>query len=269
MSDQVPNKVSDQVKSKLAQQPSDGSTEDGKKPFLSIIVPAYNEQERLPGTLQRIDRWIATFGRAVELVVVENGSTDGTVEVVRRFQDGHDYVRLIADVPKGKGRAVREGMLAARGQFRFLCDADLSMPIDLVTRFLPPECEEADVAIGSREAPGARRLEEPGYRHLMGRVYNLLVKLIALPGLEDSQCGFKMFRARAAEDVFRASKLHGWGFDPEVLYIARKRGYVIREVPIDWHFNDDSRVRPVHDTVAMVRELVSIRTNDWRGEYDE
>lgn len=247
----------------------EGSFRGRSGPFLSIVVPAYNEEDRLPGTLNSIDRWLESFERDVEVLVVENGSTDDTVDVVRRFQARHDYVELIADVPKGKGRAVRRGMLAAGGRFRFLCDADLSMPIELLPRFLPPHSEGADVVIGSREAPGAQRLGEPGYRHLMGRVYNLLVKLIALPGLEDSQCGFKLFSDRAAEDVFRASKLHGWGFDPEVLYIARKRGYEIREVPIEWRFNEDSRVRPVHDTVAMVRELLTIRINDWRGEYDE
>jgi dolichyl-phosphate beta-glucosyltransferase len=178
-------------------------------------------------------------------------------------------VQLIEDIPRGKGRAVREGMLAAKGAHRFLCDADLSMPIEQLPRFLPPESTGADVIIASREAPGARRIGEPAYRHFMGRVFNLLVKLLALPDLEDSQCGFKMFSAQAAEDVFAASKLDGWGFDPEVLYIARKRGYSIREVPIDWYFNPDSRVRPVHDTLAMIREIVSIRINDWRGEYDD
>jgi dolichyl-phosphate beta-glucosyltransferase len=236
-------------------------------PALSIVIPAFNEERRLPRTLAEIARWVGAHDLPVELIVVENGSTDRTVDVVRAFQRAHPWVRLIADVPRGKGLAVREGMLAARGACRFLCDADLSMPIDDLDKFLDPRLADADVLIGSREAPGARRVGEPPHRHLMGRVFNWVVKVLALPGFEDTQCGFKMLSARAADDVFRAARLNGWGFDPEVLYIARKRGYLIREVPIEWHFNRDSRVRPVHDTLAMVRELLSIRSNDRRGLY--
>ncbi|MFN2252086.1 MAG: dolichyl-phosphate beta-glucosyltransferase [Anaerolineae bacterium] len=235
---------------------------------LSIVIPAHNEEERLPFTLSEIHRWVTRKGLPVEVIVVENGSTDGTARIVREFSAAHPYVKLIAGVPRGKGIAVREGMLAARGTHRFLCDADLSMPIDELDKFLGPSFGEADVAIGSREAAGSRRVGEPAYRHLMGRVYNLIVKLIALPGFEDTQCGFKMFGAEAADDVFRAARLRGWGFDPEVLYIARKRGYRIAEVPIEWHYNGESRVRPVHDTLAMLRELVAIRRNDRHGLYD-
>lgn len=236
---------------------------------LSIIIPAHNEEARLPSTLRDIDDWIATKDIAIEVIVVENGSSDATADVVRGFQDEYPYVRLIADVPRGKGIAVREGMLAARGTSRFLCDADLSMPIGELDKFLTPENAGADVAIGSREAPGAQRVGEPAYRHLMGRVYNLVVKIVALPGFEDTQCGFKMFRGEIADDVFRSARLHGWGFDPEVLYIARKRGYDIVEVPIEWHYEDESRVRPIHDTLDMLRELITIRRNDRSGLYDE
>jgi glycosyltransferase involved in cell wall biosynthesis len=235
---------------------------------LSIVIPAHNEEERLPATLSAIDAWIAAQDATVEVIVVENGSTDATSDVVREFQADHPYVRLLADVPRGKGVAVREGMLAARGRSRFLCDADLSMPIGELGKFLTPDIAGTDVAIGSREAPGANRVGEPAYRHLMGRVYNLIVKIVALPGFEDTQCGFKMFRGAVAEDVFRSARLGGWGFDPEVLYIARKRGYSIVEVPIEWHYDDESRVRPVHDTLDMLRELVTIRRNDRRGVYD-
>jgi len=237
-------------------------------PALSIVIPAYNEAQRLPATLREIARWAAAQSSSVEVVVVENGSTDDTVGVVRAFAAEHPYVRLIADVPRGKGRAVREGMLAATGELRFLCDADLSMPIEELGKFLDAAAGGAEVVIGSREAPGARRLGEPGHRHLMGRVFNLVVQLLAVRGFEDTQCGFKLFTRRAADLVFPATRLAGWGFDPEVLYIARKRGLVVREVPIAWHFDADSRVRPIHDTMAMVREILSIRWHDWRGAYD-
>jgi dolichyl-phosphate beta-glucosyltransferase len=234
---------------------------------LSIIIPAHNEEQRLPGSLHEIDLWVTRQEMPVEVIVVENGSSDATADVVRAFQVDHPYVLLIADVPQGKGIAVREGMLAARGARRFLCDADLSMPIGELAKFLTPENAAADVAIGSREAPGALRHGEPAYRHLMGRVFNLIVKAVALPGLEDTQCGFKMFDGRAAEDVFRSARLRGWGFDAEVLYVARKRGYEIIEVPIEWYYDDESRVRPFHDTLDMLRELITIRRNDRRGLY--
>jgi dolichyl-phosphate beta-glucosyltransferase len=240
----------------------------GTAPDLSIVIPAFNEERRLPRTLAEIARWVQAHGMAVEVLVVENGSHDATVDVVRRFQVDHPWLGLIAGVPRGKGRAVREGMLAARGRDRFLCDADLSMPIDELGKFLDPRLADADVVLGSREAPGARRIGEPRHRHLMGRVFNGAVKVLAVPGYEDTQCGFKLLRADAAEQVFRAARLTGWGFDPEIIFIARKRGLVVREVPIVWHFNRDSRVRPVHDTLAMVRELLAIRANDRQGVYD-
>lgn len=247
-------------------------------PMLSIVIPAYNEERRLPRTLADITAWVAQRGEPIEVIVAENASTDHTADVVRTFQRDHPFVHLIEGLPKGKGIAVRAGMLAARGRWRFLCDADLSMPVAELGKFLGPPAPVAmanlnrldarNVAIGSREAPGARRFNEPAYRHLMGRVYNAVVQLLALPGLHDTQCGFKMFPAEVAEDVFRLATLKGWGFDPEVLFIARKRGYTISEVPIDWYYTSDSRVRPVHDTLQMLRDLVVIRLNDWRGVYN-
>ena len=142
---------------------------DRSAPALTIVIPAYNEEGRLPGTLAEIARWVDARDSMVEVVVVENGSTDGTVGVVRAFQDGRPWLRLIRDVPRGKGLAVREGILAARGKRRFLCDADLSMPIDELDRFLTPELADVDVVIGSREAPGARRVGEPRHARIIPR----------------------------------------------------------------------------------------------------
>jgi dolichyl-phosphate beta-glucosyltransferase len=249
----------------------DGPTVTGGAPgapVLSIVIPAYNEERRLPRALESVARWIAGQRIAVEVIVVENGSVDGTVRIVERFQADHPYVRLIKGLPAGKGGAVRAGMLAARGQLRFLCDADLSMPIEELDKFLPAAIGTVDVAVASRELPGAKRIGEPPLRHAMGRIYNLIVKAVAVPGIEDSQCGFKMFSARATDDVFACARLSGWGFDPEVLFVARKRGYRVHEVPVEWHYNADSRVRPIHDSVTMLRDLFRIRINDWRGVYD-
>ena len=159
-------------------------------------------------------------------------------------------------------------MLEAEGQFRFLCDADLSMPIAEVNRFLPPLLEDFDIAIGSREAPGAI-VDQPASRRRIGRIFNAIVRLLALPGLRDTQCGFKCFRAAVAEDVFSRQRLDGMAFDVEVLRIARHRGYRIIEVPITWNFDPDSRVRLFRDSFRMVLELLTIRRNARRGLYDD
>ncbi len=235
--------------------------------FLSIIIPAYNEERRLPGTLQTVSDYLARQAYTAEIIVVENGSTDRTADVVREFARQHTSIRLIVSKRRGKGLAVKMGMLAARGAYRFLCDADLSMPIEELARFLPPALDGFGVAVGSREAAGARRYREPAYRHLMGRVFNWIVKLVAVPGLEDTQAGFKCFIAQVAEDLFRLQTLEGFSFDVEILFLAGRRGYRVVEVPIDWYFMTDTRVRPVRDTFCMVRDVLLVRWNDLRGVY--
>jgi glycosyltransferase involved in cell wall biosynthesis len=177
-------------------------------------------------------------------------------------------LRVFHEEARGKGLAVRRGMLEARGEYRFLCDVDLSMPIEQVLRFLPPALDNVDVAIASREIPGAVRYEEPGYRHLIGRFFNTLVRWLVLPGLQDTQCGFKCFRGEVADRIFPLQTLTGMSFDAEVLYIARKMGYDVQEVAIDWYFNADSRVRLVQDSLGMAFDLIRIRRNARRGVYD-
>lgn len=159
-------------------------------------------------------------------------------------------------------------MLAACGQYRFICDADLSMPIEQVNRFLPPQLADVEIAIASRESPGSVRYNEPHYRHLVGRVFNTLVRWMALPGLRDTQAGFKCFRGDIAAELFPLQTIMGWTFDVEVLYIARRRGYRIVEVPIDWYFNADSKVRVWRDSVTMFTDLLAIRRNARRGLYE-
>ncbi|MCX8025796.1 MAG: glycosyltransferase family 2 protein [Thermanaerothrix sp.] len=238
-------------------------------PLLSIIIPAYNEEHRLPGTLQAIHDFLAGQPYTAEVLVVENGSTDATLAVAQAYAARLPYLRVFHEDIRGKGWAVRRGMLAAVGAYRFICDADLSMPINEVNRFLPPQLPpEVDIAIASREAPGARRYGEPEYRHLAGRVFNWMVRLLALPGLQDTQCGFKMFRAAVAEDLFRHQTITGWTFDVEVLFIARRRGYKIVEIPIPWYFNPESKVRLWRDARQMFLDLLTIRRNARRGLYD-
>jgi dolichyl-phosphate beta-glucosyltransferase len=236
-------------------------------PFFSLIIPAHNEEHRLPATLTTVDAFLARQPYTSEILVVENGSQDFTAVVTEAFAAEHPRVRLIRESRRGKGLAVRRGMLEAAGEYRFICDADLSMPIDEVSKFLPPQLGAYEVAIGSREAPGARRYNEPAYRHLMGRVFNTLVKLLAVPGFEDTQCGFKCFRGEAAQDIFSVQCLDSMSFDVEALYIARMRGYRIVEVPIDWYYMSESRVRLVDDSLRMFSDILAIRRN-WRtGKY--
>ncbi len=237
-------------------------------PLLSIIIPAYNEEIRLPDTLERIQRFIELQTYAVEVVIVENGSRDRTLQIARDFAAKHPQFHALHEERRGKGNAVRTGMLAAAGEYHFICDADLSMPIEQVNRFLPPQLVSMDVAIASREAPGSMRYNEPEYRHLTGRVFNTLVRWLALPGLQDTQCGFKCFRAGVAADVFQCQTIDGWTFDVEVLYIARRYGYKIQEIPIDWYFNPDSKVRVLRDSWQMFKDLLRIRANGRRGVYD-
>lgn len=236
--------------------------------FLSIIIPAHNEAERLPPTLEKIEAFLKQQTYSAEVLVIENGSHDDTLKVANKFADKMENLRVFQEGQRGKGLAVRRGMLEATGQYRFLCDADLSMPIEQVNRFLPPVLDSVDVAIGSRELPGSERYDEPGFRHLVGRIFNTMVRWMVLPGLQDTQCGFKCFRAEVAETVFPLQTLGGMSFDAEVLFIARKKGFQIQEIPIDWYFNPDSRVRLVKDSMRMGIDLLTIRWNDLKGRYD-
>lgn len=241
--------------------------------FLSIIIPAYNEEFRLPPSLEKIVSFLQQQGYRSEIIVVENGSTDRTSQVVERFAaavpTGSQVTVALMHSKPGKGAAVKAGMLAASGEYRFICDADLAMPIEEIAKFLPPAQSQNsfDIAIASREVAGAVRYDEPAYRHVMGRVFNWLVRVLAVSGIQDTQCGFKMFTGETARAVFPAQRIDGWGFDVEVLYIARQRGMRLVEVPINWYYQPDSRVRPLHDTVNMVRELLKIRRNGRRGLY--
>ncbi len=236
-------------------------------PFLSVVIPAFNEESRIAGTLQQVVAFLESKPYCWEALVVDDGSSDGTAALVSGFVDQYPQIRLLRLTHKGKGWAVKHGMLAATGRYRFLCDADLSMPIEQVERFLPPVVEDAHVVIGSREAPNARRIGEPGRRHLMGRIYNFLVRNLAVPGIQDTQCGFKCFRGDIVPGLFQRQTLDGFAFDVEVLFLARKAGLTIREVGIDWYYREHSKVRPINDSVAMTLDMLKIRWRFRRGRY--
>ena len=233
-------------------------------PFLSLIIPAYNEEQRLRRTLTQIQAFLSEQPYESEVLVVENGSQDRTAAVAEDFAP---EVRLLREPKRGKGLAVRRGMMEASGDFRFICDADLSMPIEEVIRFLPPKLDDYDIAIASREVPGAVRYNEPAYRHWIGRTFNLLVRTMAVPSFQDTQCGFKCFTAEAAEALFPMQRIDGWTFDVELLYVALRLGYRVKEVPINWYYFPGSRVRIVQDSWLMLTDLFRIRRNWRRGLY--
>ena len=237
-------------------------------PFLSIVIPAHNEEIRLPRTLRQVFAFLEKQSYSAEVVVVENGSSDSTLEMAHEFASRHSNLIVIHEEQAGKGNAVRRGVLEAHGEYRFICDADLSMPITEMEKFLPPVLTGFDIAIASREAPGAVRYNEPSYRHWGGRAINLVIRLFILPGLNDTQCGFKCFRAEAAEKLFCQQTLPGWSFDIELLYLARKKRMLIKEIPVNWYFDADSKVNAVRDALRMIGDIFRIHINALRGRYD-
>ncbi|MDP7110613.1 MAG: glycosyltransferase family 2 protein [Myxococcota bacterium] len=234
----------------------------------SLVIPAFRESSRLPKTIPGILDFIHQNDLNWEVRIVDDGSGDDTIEVARGFADAVDHVVAQAEPHRGKGGAVRAGMLAARAPLRVMCDADMSMPVSMVPRIIDALEAGADVAIASREAPGANRIGEPEYRHMMGRVFNGVVQVMILPGIKDTQCGFKGFRAEAADSLFRRAMVEGFAFDVEVLYLARRKGLRIEEVAIDWTHDDDSRVNAIRDTRRMLAEIARIRLHGLMGYYD-
>jgi dolichyl-phosphate beta-glucosyltransferase len=238
-------------------------------PALSLVIPALNEQARLPYTLSEIERYVCEVQLDCEVIVVDNGSRDATSVVVQQAAIRFPRLRLMRTDRRGKGLAVRTGVLAAQGRVVLFADADLSWSVEDLSRFAAMIDEQrASVVIGSREGHDARRIGEPAYRHLMGRVFNGVVQALAVPGIEDSQCGFKAFSRDAARAVFSRQRIDGFGFDVEVLFLARRLGYDVSVVPLRWEHKENSRVAPVRDTLLMLSDVVRVRLNAWRGLYD-
>jgi glycosyltransferase involved in cell wall biosynthesis len=259
--------------------PDDSATREAiAVPFLSVVVPAYNEIARLPSTLAAIDRFIGDLDRSVEVIVADDGSSDGTADIADARRLRASAYRVLRLPHRGKAGAVRAGMLAASGSYVLFTDADLSTPMRFAEELIAALADGADVAIGSREGVGARRDGEPAYRHIMGRAFNGVVRVLAVPGIKDTQCGFKAFRSAAARDLFSSVRLHTdgpevdgprvTGFDVEVLYLARRRGYRIAEIPVFWQHVPGSKVNPIPDAFRMFADVVRVRVNALLGRYD-
>jgi len=239
---------------------------------LSIIVPAYNEELRIPPTLERLNAFLSAQPLRYEIVVVDDGSKDKTCDVVLAHAERMPNLRLVRQIPnRGKGAAVRRGMLEAHGQIRVMCDADGSMPPEQLPRLLAPiiACK-SEISIGSRYAEGAKTdKKQPAYRVMWSRLCNKLIQRSLVPGVRDTQCGFKAFTAEAARDLFRDGRIDGWAFDLEILALARRRAYGITEVGVEWADDGRSRVNPLKDMYKVVREALTIRKNLRRGVYNK
>ncbi|MBD3366141.1 glycosyltransferase [candidate division WWE3 bacterium] len=246
----------------------------------SIVIPAYNESGKITASLTQVVNFMNSFNESYEVVVVDDGSEDDTVAKIEAYQKEHPKIRLIKNPHKGKGPTVWKGIMEAKGNYIYLADADLSSPMEELKKMAVWLTDhDYDLAIASREGHGAQRVDEPFYRHLMGRVFNFWVQVVALPGIKDSQCGFKLFKNEVAKDIFSRLTIYGedapeikkaymGAFDVEVLFIALQLGYKIKEVPVKWVYVETTRLNPLSDSIDMALDVLKVRLNTLKGVYN-
>lgn len=236
---------------------------------ISVVVPAFNEEVRLKSSLPHLHRALKRRFENFEIIVVDDGSRDGTSALVRQFIEAHPAVRLVVSEKNyGKGHAVRCGVMAARGRYILFSDADLSTPVREVAKLIKLLEEGADVAIGSRAHRDTRILKrQPLYRTLMGKTFNLIVRFLGIGEFRDTQCGFKCFKRHAAREIFFNLYIDGFCLDVELLYVAKRKGFKVREVGVLWRNNAMSKVHPIFSSLQMLRELFLIRLYAFWGYY--
>ncbi len=236
---------------------------------LSVIIPAYNEESRLPKTLDSVYEFLYKRRRSFEIVVVDDGSHDNTTEIVIAYAKDHPEVRVLSYQPnRGKGFAVRHGILNAAGQTMLIDDADGSSPIEEIERLEQELQEGADLAIGSRAKPDeSRKVDALAHRKFIGNTFNAIVQSLLLPGIYDTQCGFKLFKRNAARDIFSVNRIDGFGFDVEILYIAKMRSYKIAEVAINWANMEGSKVNVLVDSPKMLLDVLKVYLSACLGFY--
>jgi glycosyltransferase involved in cell wall biosynthesis len=237
--------------------------------YYSIVVPAYNESARILPTLERVLSFVREQGWQAEIVVVNDGSRDNTAEVVANFARRQPMVRLVENPGnRGKGYSVRNGVRHARGEVILFTDADLSSPIEEAPKLFDAIERGNDLAIGSRWLQSdLQTARQPLYRQILGRAFNVALKLILGFTFRDTQCGFKAFTRRAGKEIFSRQRIDRWCFDPEVLFLARKLGYRTEEVPVAWAHDDRSKINPIADGISMLKDLLKIRWNSITGKY--
>jgi dolichyl-phosphate beta-glucosyltransferase len=239
-------------------------------PVYSIVIPAYNESARLGTTLERVLTYVRDQGWDAEVIVVNDGSRDDTADIVRRFAATHPVLRLVENLGnRGKGYSVRNGMLHARGRIVLFSDADLSSPIEETPKLLKALEAGADIAIGSRWLRAETQTQrQPLHRQIFGRIFNLLLRITLGLKFKDTQCGFKAFNQRSVHAIFPLQKIERWGFDPEILFLARKFGFKVQEVAVVWGHSGGTRIHPLIDGSRMFLEMLHIRWNDLTGKYN-
>lgn len=251
---------------------------EGRSPLLSLVIPAYNEAHRIEATLRQVLAYVPIAFPDSEIILVDDGSSDKTGDLAWEFTAAHPNLRVLSIPHAGKAVAVRSGMLAARGDLIAFSDADLATPLTHLTDLAAAIDRGCDIAIGSREGAGSRRIGEPAYRHVMGRGFNWIVRIIALPGLPDTQCGFKMFRRNAVERILARARLYPddakalsgprvTAFDVELLVIARRLAYRTCSIPVTWRYGSHSKVDPARDTWHNLVDVLRVRYHDLRGRY--
>jgi len=240
------------------------------KPDLSVVIPAYNENERIGPTLQAISSALKTRGVSYEIIVVSDGSTDETESIVRNYANDDSRIRLLSYSPnRGKGYAVRAGILEARAENVLFSDADLATPIEELEKLQEIAKSGYEVVIGSRALKDSVIIGwRPWYRELSGKVFNMLIRMLAVPGIRDTQCGFKYFKGGSAARIFSAARLDGFGFDVEALYLARKFGCRIAEIAVRWDNSPTTKVSVLKHTLPMLLEVIRVRINDWKNLYE-
>jgi dolichyl-phosphate beta-glucosyltransferase len=236
----------------------------------SIIIPAYNESARVGATVEKVLAHVAQRGWDAEIIVVDDGSSDNTVEIIRSYTEKNPCLQLLQNPGnRGKGYSVRNGMLHARGEVLLFSDADLSSPIEEADKLFAAIAGGADIAIGSRWLRRDLQTQrQPLYRQVFGRIFNLILRITLGLSFKDTQCGFKAFTRRAAKTIFPRQKIERWGFDPELLYLARKFGFKVVEVPVEWAHSEGTRISPLRDGIRMFGEMLTIRWNGLSGKYD-
>ena len=240
-----------------------------KECFLSVIIPAYNEEKRVLPTLRKICAYLSAKDFPYEIIVVDDGSTDNTLQMIKNFASSNNHLVILTNEQNsGKGYSVRKGMLSARGEYAFFTDADLSTPIEEIEKCLPYLINGYDVVIGSRSMPGSDVLvHQPWYREKMGKIFNFMVNMVLLKGIIDTQCGFKGFKREAVKTIFSKCKIDGFSFDVEALYLSRKYNFKIKEIPIRWENSALSKVSPIKHSLQMFKDLIGIKIKDLKGDY--
>jgi len=240
-----------------------------KECFLSIVIPAYNEEKRLLPTLSKIGAYLSDQGFPYEIIVVDDGSTDNTLQMVKNFACSDNHTVILANEQNsGKGYSVRKGMLSAKGEYIFFTDADLSTPIEEIEKCLPYLTNGYDVVIGSRSMPESDiTIRQPWYRETMGKIFNFMVNMVLVKGIIDTQCGFKGFKKEVVKTVFSRCSIDGFSFDVEALYLSRKFNFKIKEIPIRWENSTLSKVNPIRHSFQMFKDLFRIKIKAFKGCY--